>query len=130
MPKPNRLRPFSFVLAVPDLARNAAYFRDALDFRVEWPEGTGWQLLSRRDVRIMVGHCPDAVPPSATGDHSYFGYLHVDDVDALHEELVSRGALIQQPPADKPHGMREFLVATPDGHRLMIGQDLAARAAS
>lgn len=130
MPEATQLRPFSFVLAVPDLERSTAYFRDALGFRVEWPEGTGWQLLSRGGVRIMIGHCPDAVPPSAMGDHSYFGYLHVDDVDALHEELVSRGALIQQPPANKPHGMREFLVATPDGHRLMIGQDLAARAAS
>jgi predicted enzyme related to lactoylglutathione lyase len=56
--------------------------------------------------------------------------LHVDDVDALHEEFVQRGALIQQPPADTPHCMREFLVATPDGHRLMIGQDLAPRAGS
>ncbi|WP_018906058.1 VOC family protein [Variovorax paradoxus] len=50
--------------------------------------------------------------------------LHVDDVDALYEEFVRCGALIKQAPADKPHGMREFSVATPDGHRLMIGQDL------
>ena len=130
MPQSNQLRPFSFVLAVPDIERNTAYFRDALGFRVEWPEGTGWQLFSRGGVRIMIGHCPDAVPPSATGDHSYFGYLHVDDVDALHEELVNRGALIRQPPADKPHGMREFLVATPDGHRFMIGQEIEAREGS
>jgi len=122
MPKENQLRVFSFVLAVPDIERNTAYFRDALGFVAEWPEGTGWQLLSRGNVRVMIGHCPDALPPSATGDHSYFGYLHVDDVDALHQELVQRGALIRQAPTDKPHGMREFLVATPDGHRLMIGQ--------
>ncbi|CAN7664015.1 VOC family protein [Variovorax paradoxus] len=56
--------------------------------------------------------------------------LHVDDVDALYEEFVRRGALIKQAPADKPHGMREFSVTTPDGHRLMIGQDLASRAGS
>ena len=130
MSQANQLRPFSFVLAVPDHERNTAYFRVALGFEAQWPEGTGWQLLSRGDVRIMIGHCPDAVPPSATGDHSYFGYLHVDDVDALHEEFVRRGALIKQAPADKPHGMREFLVTTPDGHRLMIGQDLAPRAES
>ena len=72
MPLANQLRPFSFVLAVPDIERNTAYFRDALGFTAD--------------------------------------------------------ALIHQPPADKPHGMREFLVATPDGHRLMIGQDLAPRA--
>ncbi len=119
------LRSFSFVLAVPNLERSASYFRHALGFHLEWPEGSGWQLASRGGVRIMMGHCPDAMAPSATGDHSYFGYFNVDDVDALHNEFVSRGAIILQPPADKPHGMREFLVGTPDGHRMMIGQDIA-----
>ncbi|SAL47407.1 VOC family protein [Caballeronia humi] len=119
------LRSFSFVLAVPNLERSASYFRDALGFRLEWPEGSGWQLASRGAVRIMMGHCPDAMAPSATGDHSYFGYVKVNDADALHDEFVSRGAIILQPPADKPHGMREFLVGTPDGHRMMIGQELA-----
>ncbi len=119
------LRPFAFVLAVPDLARSAAYFRDALGFRFNWPEGPDWQLVSRGDVSIMIGHCPDAMAPSATGDHSYFGYLHVDDVEALHDEFVRRGAIVLSPPTDRPYGMREFLVGTPDGHRLMIGQELA-----
>lgn len=118
------LQSFSFVLAVPDLEATAAYFRDALGFRLEWPTGIGWQLATRGSVRIMIGHCPDAMLPSAMGDHSYFGYLNVANVDALHEEFVGRGAIILQPPADRPHGMREFLVGTPDGHRLMIGQKL------
>ncbi len=125
MPEAGDLRPFAFVLAVPDLERSAAYFRDALGFRLEWPAGSGWQLASRGSVRVMMGHCPDAMPPAATGDHSYFGYLHVDDAIGLHDEWLGRGALILQPPADKPHGMREFVVATPDGHRMMIGQDLS-----
>jgi predicted enzyme related to lactoylglutathione lyase len=124
------LRTFSFVLAVPDLERSATYFRDALGFRLQWPEGGGWQLASRGEVRVMMGHCPDEMAPSATGDHSYFGYLTVDNVDALHNEFVGRGALILQPPADKPHGMREFLVGTPDGHRIMIGQELVGSGTS
>ncbi|WP_245801212.1 VOC family protein [Pollutimonas bauzanensis] len=121
-----KLRPFSFVLAVPDLERSASYFRDALGFRLEWPEGSGWQLVSRGDVRIMIGHCPEAMLPSVTGDHSYFGYLNVDDADALHSELVNRGAIILQPPTDRPHGMREFVIGTPDGHRMMVGQEWPA----
>ena len=119
------LRSFSFVLAVPDLQRSAAYFRDALGFRLEWPEGSDWQLASREGVRIMMGHCPDALSPSATGDHSYFGYFHVDNADALYNEFVSKGAIILQAPANKTHGMREFVVATPDGHRMVVGQDLS-----
>lgn len=73
----------------------------------------------------MIGHCPDAILPSAIGDHSYFGYIKVANADAFHDELVSRGAITLQPPADRSHGVREFLVGTPDGHRLMIGQDLS-----
>ncbi|OZI28868.1 bleomycin resistance family protein [Bordetella genomosp. 1] len=122
----SNLRSFSFVLAVPDLERSASYFRDVLGFRLEWPEGSGWQLASRGGVRIMMGHCPDAIAPSSMGDHNYFGYFNVDDADALHTEFVTRGALIPQPPVDRPHGMREFVVVTPDGHRFMVGQDLAA----
>ncbi|WP_315139297.1 VOC family protein [Achromobacter marplatensis] len=122
----SNLRSFSFVLAVPDLERSASYFRDVLGFRLEWPEGSGWQLASRGGVRIMMGHCPDAIAPASMGDHNYFGYLNVDDADALHNEFVTRGAVILQPPVDRPHGMREFVVVTLDGHRFMVGQDLAA----
>lgn len=118
------LTSFSYVLAVPDLTATAAYFRDALGFTLAWPEGGDWQLAVRGGVRIMLGHCPDAIAPSALGDHGYFGYLNVDDANALYAEFVDAGAIILQPPADRPHGMREFTVATPDGHRMMIGQDL------
>ncbi|WP_197344096.1 VOC family protein [Ralstonia pseudosolanacearum] len=114
------LSSFSFVLAVRDLEASASYFRDALGH-----DGMGWKLATRGSVRIMIGHCPDAMLPSATSDHSYFGYLTVANADALHAELVGRGAIILQPPANQPHGMREFLVGAPDGHRMMIGQDLS-----
>ena len=125
MPAPNSLQPFAFVLAVQNLDRSTAYFRDVLGFEADWTNASDWRLLSRGRVRIMLGSCPDALPASATDDHSYFGYLEVDDVDALHEEFVQRGALILSAPADRPYGMREFVVATPDGHRFVVGQAVA-----
>jgi uncharacterized glyoxalase superfamily protein PhnB len=70
----------------------------------------------------MLGSCPDALSPSETGDHSYFGYVEVDDVDSLHQEFSLKGAIILAPPTDRPYGMREFTVATPDGHRFVIGR--------
>lgn len=124
MPIPNDPRPFAFVLAVPDLDRNTAYFRDALGFTVEWPGRTDWQLVRRGSVGVMLGHCPEALLPSATGDHAYFAYLHVDDAHALHAEWAQRGAIVLHPPIDRDWGMREFAVATPDGHRLMVGEIL------
>lgn len=120
------LRPFAYVLAVPDLERNTAYFRDALGFSVQWEGRSDWQLVCRGSVSVMLGHCPGALLPSATGDHSYFAYLHVDNAQALHDEWVGRGAIVMQAPVDRDWGMREFAVSTPDGHRLMVGQVLPA----
>lgn len=119
-----QMRPFAFVLAVKDLDASAAYARDALGFTLGWAEMTGWRLLTRGAVRLMMGHCPDALPAAETGDHSWFGYLEVDDIDALHAEFAARGALILNPPSDRPHGMREMVVAFPEGHRLMLAQAL------
>jgi uncharacterized glyoxalase superfamily protein PhnB len=118
----NALRPFAFVLAVPNIEVSATYFQDVLGFHVEWTDASDWRLVSRGGVRIMLGSCPDALSPSETGDHSYFGYVEVDDVDSLHQEFSLKGAIILEPPTDRPYGMREFTVATPDGHRFVIGR--------
>jgi catechol 2,3-dioxygenase-like lactoylglutathione lyase family enzyme len=119
----SRIAPWAFVLAVPDFDRSAAYFRDVLGFRVLWEDATDWRLVERNSVRIMLGNCPNALPPSELGSHNWFGYLSVDDVDALHGELTARGAACSAP-ADTGYGMREFVVTTPDGHRILFGQDV------
>jgi predicted enzyme related to lactoylglutathione lyase len=117
------LRPYAFVLAVPDLPRSVAYFEQALGFNREWGDGN-WQAVSRDGVRMMIGRCPDALPPAELGDHSYFAYLDVDDVDALHAEILERGAIILHAPVNRPWGRREMAIGTPDGHRMMIAQNI------
>lgn len=129
MTPPADLRPYAYVLAVPDLPRTADYFYNVLGFAEDWRDGDNWRALRRGSVRVMIGHCPGVIPPRELGDHSYFAYLHTDDIDAFHAEIAARGAIVLQPPADKPWGMREMPVATPDGHRLMVGQELPAPAA-
>lgn len=109
-----------FVLAVHDLTASAKFFQD-LGFRiVQEPEG--WIFASRDNTMVMLGECRDAISPGALGDHSYFGYLRVDDADAFYEEVKAAGARILSQIETKPWGMREFSVASPEGHRLAIGQ--------
>lgn len=111
------------VLAVNDLERCTAYFLDSLgftrDFSVE-----GWELLSLGDFKVMLGECPDEVPASDTNNHSYFAHVIVDAVDPLSAEMTARGAIVLQPVRDKPWGLREFAVATPEGHRIMFAQEI------
>jgi uncharacterized glyoxalase superfamily protein PhnB len=123
MPPPS-LSTYAFVLAVPDLDAAAAYFRDALGFTRDWRDADDWETLSRGGARVMLGRCPDALPPAQLGDHSYFAYIDVDDLDAFHAEIAARGAIVRSPPAHKPWGRRELGVHTPDGHRIMFGQNI------
>ena len=118
------IRRTNFVLAVPDLARSGAFYRDVLGFEVREIGDPGWRMFARDACRIMAGECPDAIPAAELGDHSYFGYLVVDDVDAYHRRVVAAGAEIVKPLRSEPWGMREFGLRTVDGHRLMVGQDL------
>ena len=113
----------SFVLAVPELESAAKYWLEVMGFQPWW-EVPGWRCVGRDGCSLMLGECRDALPPSELGDHSYFGYVVFDDLDAYHAEIAARGALIRTPPADKPWGMREMAVGTPDGHRLTFAQDL------
>ncbi len=116
------LRAHAYVLAVHDLAGEAAYFVEVLGFSVEWEDEDRWQAVVRGGVRVMLGRCPAALPASQLGDHSYFGFFATGDVDRLHEEIAARGALILAAPEDRPWGWREMPVATPEGHRMMFAQ--------
>ena len=119
---PAKIAPWAFVLAVPDLDKSAQYFRDVLGFKIKWEEASDWRLAERDGVRLMLGHCPTDMRPSALGSHNWFGYLDVDDVDALHAELTARGANCSAP-RNTHYGMREIVVTTVDGHRIVFGQD-------
>lgn len=113
------------VLAVKDLPVSVAFYRDSLGFTVDL-EADGWCFLSRGGFRLMLGHCPDEIPAGQIKDHSYFAYVVVEGVDALHEEFRARGLASLPAPESKPWGMREFMVTTPDGHRIMFAEDLGS----
>jgi len=119
------LCPFAFVLAVRDLDRSAAYYRDVLGFQLQWEDAPGWRLAVRDGVRLMLGHCPDEKPATEIFPHDWFGYLETDDIDALRTELIGRGAECSEL-RDQPYGMREIIVTTIDGHRIVFGQEIAA----
>ena len=79
---PGSVRSVRFVIAVPDLARSSAYYRDVLGFEIHEIGDPGWRVYARDACTIFAGECPDAIPPTDLGDHSYFAYLVVDEIDA------------------------------------------------
>jgi catechol 2,3-dioxygenase-like lactoylglutathione lyase family enzyme len=113
----------SYVLAVPDADATAQFFIDKLGFSSQKVIPNQWHFVVREGCRVMLGSCADAIPPADLGDHSYFAYFNVDDIDAFYEEVRSRGLSVDAPKT-KPWSMREVAIKTPDGHRMTFGQEV------
>lgn len=68
--------------------------------------------ISRDGVWLHVSSFPgDGVAGGVVG-------LIVDDVDALHEELVAKGVAVDLAPTDQTWGNREMYVKDPDGNSI------------
>lgn len=112
------------VLAVRNLKHSAAYYTSELGFHTLWKD-EGWHFLKRDEFCLMLGECPDDRDASELRNHSYFAYAEVDNIDSLFREFSGREVEFLSEPEDKPWGMREFGIRTPDGHRIMFGQEVS-----
>ena len=115
------------VLAVQDLATSTRFYTDVLGFRRDPVDAKGWSFLSRDSFKLMLGECADEIAAGQTGNHSWFVRLTVEGLDEYHREIASRGAEVIAEPADKRWGLREFVIRTPDGHRIMFSEPVGKR---
>lgn len=103
------------ILRVANQLRALAYYRDVLGFTQEW--GDEYFASVRRGEAVLM---------LATGDQGRgeaWLYLGVDDVDALRDEIVPKGAIVRSGPANFPWGARELHVEDTEGNVLRFGSD-------
>jgi Uncharacterized protein conserved in bacteria len=109
------------VLAVKDLKVEADYYLDKLGFERDFT-APGWEFLSFGDFKVMLGECADQMTADATGNHSWYAHVNVENVDEIYKEFIDHGAKILSSIGNRPWGIRDFSVVTPDGHRIVFGQ--------
>jgi catechol 2,3-dioxygenase-like lactoylglutathione lyase family enzyme len=115
------------VLLVRDVTRSVAYYRDQLGFEASLfeqnPQHYGY--ANRDNVWFHFAHWDGVEPrPNAVAvpPDMFEAYLYVDDVTALHEELVERGADLIHGPEERPWTRLEIRVNDPDGYVLAFGE--------
>jgi uncharacterized glyoxalase superfamily protein PhnB len=110
------------LFVVQDVLKTVAHYRDVLGFDVGFTYGDPvfYGGVERDDVTIHFQATDKTQRRSGQGAVNVF----VTEVDALHDELKSRGAMILQPPGDRPYGMRDFDVDDPDGNGLTFGMGI------
>ena len=134
----------SFVAAVPqftvpDLVRTAEYYRDVLGFQIAgyW-DGARVSLVPatppvfaivwRDQVQVFFNRADQPVVRTHPDERAPDVYLRVIGIDALAEELRTRGADIIDGPEDRVYGQRELVVADCNGLILCFGEDTSGRA--
>ncbi len=111
------------MLAVKDLVVEATYYKEKLGFNLDFT-APGWEFLSFGDFKVMLGECADEMTAEESGNHSWYAHVLVENVDAVYAEFIERGAKILSKIENKPWGIRDFSVVTPDGHRIVFGQSI------
>ena len=118
------------VLGVRSVAEAADYFEKVLGFACPGGlhgadgEPPVYAVMRRDGSEVHLQIRRREVFAGPRGSFEGDAYVFVDDVDALFEELKSRGATILRPPMDEPYGLRDFTIETPDGHRVAFASDL------
>lgn len=112
---------------VSDVAQSSKYYEDVLGFRQDYVAGDPPQfaICSRDGLPVMLRRVskPDLIRPSESQGGTWDAFFWVDDVLALHAELVSRGATaVYGPVLQEAYHMTEFAVRDRDGHVLGFGQ--------
>ncbi len=99
------------------------FFVNQLGFTIGTEAGNGptFVTLDRDGQTVMLECKPTLIGPKK----AWAAYFWVDDVDALHEELVARGTAIKSGIVDKNYGCRETVAVAPDGRQIVFGQLLS-----
>ena len=102
-------------LPVDDVPGAVAYYGDVLGFKVNY---------AQHDLGVMDRDAITVLLIARTGRHTGIGscYVYVRDADALHAELVAKGANVQGEPISHPWGLRDFEVWDMAGNRIRFGQ--------
>ena len=118
----------------PDVERQLTHYTDVLSFDLvhRQPEGPPAEfcILRLGDAQIMIGSNPAELAEQGRDDRVLLDtvaarvghpgaisvYIGVEEIDAYHDRVRSRGAEIVEPIWDAPWGLRQFSVRDPDGN--------------
>lgn len=114
-------------IPVVNLTTALAYYRDQFGFKIDWSdERLGLAGLSRGDTRMFMTNAEYRSVLGIQGPMVL--WLNLSDraeVDALHAEWATAGAIIADPPGAKPSKLYEFYAQDIDGNYFRVFYDFA-----
>lgn len=112
---------------VDDLSASIAYYRDRLGFEPDFVYESFYASVSRTGFSIHLKCAPKTVADRIHRKQNEHldAYVGVRGIEALFEELKSKGAHIIRSIEQRPWGCKDFYVEDPDGYLLCFSEETA-----
>jgi catechol 2,3-dioxygenase-like lactoylglutathione lyase family enzyme len=112
---------------VDNLQRSIEYYCEHLGFELDFSYEAFYASVSRDGCAIhLKAAAKTAADRVHRRQHEHLdAYVDVSNAAALHDELISRGALVTKPLGDRPWSCRDFYVEDPDGYILCFSEQTA-----
>lgn len=109
------------IIPVTDMQRAVAFYAGTLGMGKTFENGdpVGFVILHKDKAEIHLTLCKSHSPSTRNVTH-----LIVSDAGALYEHLDKSGVKIVKGLRDQEYGLRDFIIADPDGNRIDIGQPI------
>jgi uncharacterized glyoxalase superfamily protein PhnB len=110
---------------VDDLSEAITYYRDRLGFEPDFVYESFYAGVSRDGISIHLKCAPKTVADRAHRKQNEHldAYIGVRGIEALFDELTSKGANIIRSLEERPWGCKDFYVEDPDGYILCFSEE-------
>jgi catechol 2,3-dioxygenase-like lactoylglutathione lyase family enzyme len=102
-----------------DMARSLEFYGNVLGFSVVFTNGSplSFAVLRQDDAFVHL-----SLRPGSAG--SCHAHIMLSDLDSFYEKLIRSGAIIRQPPKVQSWGLRDIVVADPDGNTFEFAEPI------
>jgi uncharacterized glyoxalase superfamily protein PhnB len=110
-------------IVVENVVATAEYYRDVLGFEINgfWADPPVYAIVSRGGVEIHFGKSEkNGSSNSLVRSGSFDLYVWVDDIEGLHEELMSASANVVEGPVKRVYESTEVVVKDLNGYVLVF----------
>jgi len=115
------------IIFVSDMVRSVAFYRDLLELPIRF-ESAKWTEFETPGCTLAL-HLADVSSNAAaiSADAIPAGLCHlsfaVDNLDAFHEKMITKGVRCLQPPEEEDFGGRLAGYVDPDGLPIWVGDN-------
>jgi catechol 2,3-dioxygenase-like lactoylglutathione lyase family enzyme len=104
-------------IPVTDMSRALRFYCDLLGFTVTFTNGNpvSFAVIKQGGAQLHL-----SVQPTKAG--LFHAHMMVDDLDSLYERLQQASVTIRQAPKVQEWGLRDIIIADPDGNTFEIAE--------